>query len=88
VALEALKELVNLERMSASGANLKPLKYILFTDSKTNADIFACPAWAGVLNGRAAPEAGDRPPAYQDNLLTPAIYGDRLVEVQTKNNRP
>ena len=48
-ALETLKELVNLGRMSASGANLQPLKYILSTDSKMNVDIFSCPAWAGYL---------------------------------------
>jgi nitroreductase len=47
VALETLKDLVNLGRMSASGANLHPLKYILSTDSKTNAEIFSCLAWAG-----------------------------------------
>ena len=84
VALETLKELVNLGRLSASGANLQPLKYILSTDSKKNADIFSCLAWAGYLKDWAGPGAGERPAAYKDNLLTPALYGDRLVELQTK----
>ena len=42
VGLETLEELVNLGRLSASGANRQPLKYILSNDLKTNTDIFSC----------------------------------------------
>ena len=34
---ETLKNLVNLGRMSASGANLQPLKYIICSDPEQNA---------------------------------------------------
>ncbi len=64
VSLETLKELVDLGRMSASTANLQPLKYILSCDSKTNADIFSCLAWAGYLKDWPGPSDGERPAAY------------------------
>jgi nitroreductase len=64
VGLETLKELVNLGRLSASGANLQPLKYILSRDLKTNADIFSCLTWAAYLQNWPGPEEGERPAAY------------------------
>lgn len=39
--------LVDLARLSASGANLQPLKYILSCDRETNARIFPHTRWAG-----------------------------------------
>ena len=38
VELKTLEELVNLARLSASGANLQPLKYILACQPDVNAD--------------------------------------------------
>ena len=64
VAPETLKELVNLARMSASGANLQPLKYILSCDPSKNTDIFSCLAWAGYLKDWPGPAEGERPAAY------------------------
>jgi len=64
VDLETLKGLVNLGRMSASGANLQPLKYIISCDPGQNADIFACLAWAAYLKDWKGPEAGEQPSAY------------------------
>jgi len=64
VDLETLKSLVNLGRMSASGANLQPLKYIISCDPSQNAKIFACLAWAAYLKDWQGPEAGERPSAY------------------------
>lgn len=40
-----LRELVDLARLSASGANRQPLKYILSADPKKNALIFPCLMW-------------------------------------------
>ena len=64
VDLETLKKLVNLGRLSASGANLQPLKYILSSDPKTNELIFSCLAWAAYLKEWPGPKEGERPPAY------------------------
>ncbi len=64
VALKILEGLVDLARLSASGANLQPLKYILACQPEINAEIFSCLAWAGYLKDWPGPEAGERPAAY------------------------
>ena len=61
---EMLKSLVNLGRISASGANLQPLKYIISCDPDQNANIFSCLARAGYLKDWKGPEAGEQPSAY------------------------
>lgn len=64
VRREILQELVDLARLSASGANRQPLKYILANDEEQNAEIFACLAWAGYLKDWAGPEEGEQPAGY------------------------
>ena len=64
ITLDVLKEQVNLARLSASASNLQPLKYILSTDSETNAEIFPTLGWAGYLVGWDGPVEGERPAAY------------------------
>ena len=64
VALETLRALVNLARLSASGANLQPLKYVLSSNPGTNARIFSHTRWAGYLKDWAGPDEGERPAAY------------------------
>ncbi len=64
IELETLRELVDLGRLSASGANLQPLKYILSNDSEKNPDIFKQLGWAGYLKDWAGPVEGERPSAY------------------------
>jgi len=59
-----LLALVNLARLSASGGNLQPLKYIVTCDPKRNAMIFPCLAWAAYLKTWAGPVEGERPAAY------------------------
>ncbi|MDD5678291.1 MAG: nitroreductase family protein [Kiritimatiellae bacterium] len=59
-----LLDLVNLARLSASGGNLQPLKFILSCDPKRNARIFPCLAWAGYLKAWGGPAEGERPTAY------------------------
>ncbi len=73
VDLKTLEALVDLARLSASGANLQPLKYILSCDSRMNAEIFSCLAWAAYLKDWPGPEVGERPAGYI------VILGDKNI---------
>ena len=66
VAVEhgTLRELVDLARLSASGSNLQPLKFILSCEPEKNAKIFACLKWAAYLVDWPGPADGERPAAY------------------------
>ena len=87
VETETLKEFVNLARMSASGANLQPLKYILSCDPRKNAEIFSCLAWAGYLKDWPGPEEGERPAAYivvlGDTSISESAGCDHGIAAQT-----
>ncbi len=61
---EALKDLVNLARLSASAANLQPLCYILSSAPQHNEKIFSCLKWAAYLKDWEGPKDGERPSAY------------------------
>jgi nitroreductase len=64
IALDTLHALVDLARLSASGANLQPLKYVLSCDPATNARIFPHTRWAGYIKDWGGPKEGERPAAY------------------------
>ena len=55
---------VNLARLSASGANLQPLKYILSNTEEKNQKIFPTLSWAGYLKEWSGPVEGEKPSAY------------------------
>lgn len=61
---QTLRELIDLARLSASGANLQPLKYILSCEPQKNALIFSHLGWAGYLKDWDGPSEGERPAAY------------------------
>ncbi len=60
----ALEELVDLARLSASAANRQPLKYILSCEKDKNDLIFPTLAWAGYLKDWRGPIEGEKPSAY------------------------
>ena len=64
VAEETVIGLVNLARLSASEANLQPLKYIVCCEAPRNEAIFHCLGWAGYLKDWPGPAQGERPAAY------------------------
>ena len=64
VPVDTLRWLVNLARMSASAANLQPLKYILAHEPHKNEKIFSCLKWAAYLKDWPGPPEGERPSAY------------------------
>ncbi len=59
-----LRGFINLARLSASGANLQPLKYILSNTHDLNTRIFPTLSWAGYLKEWSGPEQGEKPSAY------------------------
>jgi nitroreductase len=68
-----LMELVDLARLSASGANMQPLKFILCHEAVLNARVFAHLRWAAYLQDWEGPPEGERPSAYI------IITGDREI---------
>ncbi len=64
ISAEILKELVDLARHSASGANLQSLKYILSCEPEVNERIFQRLGWAAYLKDWKGPAEGERPAAY------------------------
>ena len=64
ISKETLISLVDLARLSASGANRQPLKYILSCEPEINAKIFQHLAWAAYLKDWPGPSQGERPTGY------------------------
>ena len=70
---ETLRELVELARLSPTGGNKQPLKFLLSWGPELNAKIFPCLAWAGYLKDWGGPKPGERPAAYI------VILGDKEI---------
>ena len=64
IGIDTLKELVELARLSASGGNKQPLKYLLSCSVEKNALVFSCLTWAAYLKDWDGPGEGERPSAY------------------------
>ncbi len=64
ISRETLRELVELARLSASGANRQPLKFWLACEPEENAAIFPHLGWAGYLRDWDGPAEEERPTAY------------------------
>jgi nitroreductase len=82
-----LEELVDLARLSASAANLQPLKYILSCDPEKNARIFPHLGWAAYLKNWGGPTPGERPSAYivilGDTAINTNFYCDHGIASQS-----
>jgi nitroreductase len=59
-----LERLVNLARLSPSGGNKQPLKFIIENSPEKNSMIFPHLSWAGYIRDWKGPEEGERPSAY------------------------
>lgn len=70
---ETLMELVDLARLSPSGSNLQPLKYILSFTKEKSEQIFPLLGWAGYLKDWPGPISGERPSAYI------VVLGDKSI---------
>jgi nitroreductase len=73
INLETLENLVDLARLSASGGNRQPLKYLLYHKTGECERIFPYLAWAAYLTDWSGPVKGERPSAYI------IMLGDRSI---------
>ena len=64
LSLTTLEDLVDVARLTASAANLQPLRYMISVDPHVNAQIFPHLAWAAYLKDWDGPEEGERPTGY------------------------
>ncbi len=87
VEMVVLRELVDLARLSASAANLQPLRFIISCTPKKNNLIFPHLGWAGYLKDWPGPESGRRPSAYivvlGDTTVTKAFGCDHGIASQS-----
>jgi nitroreductase len=87
IEMEILEELVDLARLSASGANRQPLKYILACGREKNALIFPNLSWAGYLKDWSGPDEGERPSGYiivlGDTEVTQSFGCDHGIAAQS-----
>jgi len=82
-----LKELVELARLSASGGNKQPLKYLICTSPEDCRRVFPSVVWAAYLKDWDGPEPGERPSGYiiiiGDNSITEAFGVDHGIAAQS-----
>lgn len=73
IGRSTLSELIDLARLTSSGANLQSLKYIISNTEEKNNLIFPNLRWAGYLKDWDGPREGERPSAYIIVLLDKSI---------------
>ncbi|MBE0480717.1 MAG: nitroreductase family protein [Dehalococcoidia bacterium] len=87
IKLDTLWELVDLARLSASAANMQPLRYIVCSDRDKNAAIFGCLAWAAYLKDWPGPAEGERPAGYiimlEDTGIAHPLHCDHGIAAQS-----
>jgi nitroreductase len=64
ISTATLRELVEYARLTMSGANLQPLRYMLINDREVNDRVFRQTRWAAYLSDWPGPAEGERPAAY------------------------
>jgi nitroreductase len=87
IEYQVLKDLINLARLSASGANKQPLKYLLYNKPSDCLRIFPYTAWAAYLSEWPGPQEGERPSAYivilGDNSICESFGVDHGIAAQS-----
>ncbi len=78
ISREVLLELIDGARLSASAANLQPLRYIVVLDPRVREQVFSCLRWAAYLQDWPGPAEGERPMAYV------VVLGDRRISKDFK----
>jgi len=84
---KTLEEFIELARMSSSGGNRQPLKFLIYTSPEDCEKVFPYLAWAGYLHDWPGPEKGERPSAYiiilGDSSVTEAFGIDHGIAAQS-----
>lgn len=87
IEMSTLRELVDLARLSPSGANKQILKYILSNTKEKNDEINKCIFWAGYYKDWDGPEEGEKPSAFmvivKDTTLGSGTPQDDGIVVQS-----
>lgn len=78
---KTLLDLVDLVRLTASGANKQSLRFKLINKSPETEKVFSCLAWAGYLENWHGPEDGEQPSAYIVILNDPKINENPQYDV-------
>jgi nitroreductase len=73
IEYKTLESLVDLARLSASGANRQPLKYLIYNSPEDCGRVFPSVVWAAYLKDWDGPETGERPSGYI------IILGDKTI---------
>jgi nitroreductase len=84
---KTLENLIELARMSASGANRQPLKYLIYNTPEDCEKVFPSIAWAGYLTEWSGPDKGERPAGYiiilGDKSITEVFGVDHGIAAQS-----
>ncbi len=87
ITAEQLRELADYGRLSPSGANRQPLKYILVRSGEMNEKVYENVAWAGYLKDWDGPVLEERPTGYilmlRDNSINKAMTMDEGIAAQS-----
>ena len=87
IEYKTLENLINLARLSASGANKQPLKFIICNTPQAGDKIFPALSWAGYLTEWPGPDKGERPSAYiiilGDKTITDSFGIDHGIAAQS-----
>jgi nitroreductase len=84
---KVLEQLVDLARLSPSGGNRQPLRYLLYNTPEDCERIFPKLSWAAYLPDWAGPVKGERPSGYivilGDKSITEAFGVDHGIAAQS-----
>lgn len=87
ITIQTLEELVGLARVTASAANMQPLKYIICSDKTKNEQIFSTLGWAGYLKDWEGPATEEQPTGYivvlGDKSIAKNFWCDHGIAAQT-----
>ena len=87
IGSKTIESLIDLARLSSSGANRQPLKYLIYNAPEDCERVFPSIAWAGYLEEWPGPEKGERPSGYiiilGDKSITEVFGVDHGIAAQS-----